>query len=433
MSFEDFRNAWMNQQVSVGSDAKGNMKTMEAGKWWLNHPMRRQYKTIVFAPGEETTDAYNLWQGFGFTAMPGMGHESFLQHVRDNVCEGNEDYYRYLLGWMARVVQRPSEPGEVAIVLRGGKGVGKSFFAKQFGKLFGRHFLEISNPLHLVGNFNSHLRDALLLFADEAFYAGDKKQAQILKTLITSDTLTIEAKGIDAENAPNFVHLIMASNDDHVVQASEDERRFFVLNVGSEQRQQSSYFGSIAADLNNGGYENLLHFLLNHNLSDFEVRRVPQTSALQEQKLQTAESWMSQIVQMAETGITPDHDAWKPETLQSARDPGWVSVTGILEAAKLDPAKRSYQMAVSKALDPLLERAGKDKICRTVHVRCIAESGKPSIPFKGNQVPLSLPVRKIQRRMYKLLPLEAVRFRLRGFVANWEEGIATWILSGDEF
>jgi hypothetical protein len=119
MSFEDFRNAWMNQQVSVGSDAKGNMKTMEAGKWWLNHPMRRQYKTIVFAPGEETTDAYNLWQGFGFTAMPGMGHESFLQHVRDNVCEGNEDYYRYLLGWMARVVQRPSEPGEVAIVLRG--------------------------------------------------------------------------------------------------------------------------------------------------------------------------------------------------------------------------------------------------------------------------------------------------------------------------
>ena len=104
---------------------------------------------------------------------------------------------------------------------------------------------------------------------------------------------------------------------------------------------------------------------------------MPQTVALQEQKLQTAESWMSQIVQMAETGVTPDHDAWKPETRSSARDPGWVSVAGILEATKLNSAKRPYQMAVAKALEPLLERVGKDKICRTVHVRCIAEPGKP--------------------------------------------------------
>ena len=159
---------------------------------------------------------------------------------------------------------------------------------------------------------------------------------------------------------------------------------------------------------------------------------MPQTVALQEQKLQTAESWMSQIVQMAETGVTPDHDAWKPETLYSARDPGWVSVAGILEATKLNSAKRPYQMAVAKALEPLLERVGKDKICRTVHVRCIAEAGKPLVPFKGNQIPLSLPVRKVQRRMYKLLPLEDVRVHLERFVATWEESITTWGLNGDE-
>lgn len=69
------------------------------------------------------------------------------------------------------------EQGEVAVVLRGGKGVGKSFVAEHFGRLFGRHYLKVSQPGHLVGNFNSHLRDVVVLFADEAFYAGDKRRA----------------------------------------------------------------------------------------------------------------------------------------------------------------------------------------------------------------------------------------------------------------
>ena len=109
-------------------------------------------------------------------------HESFLGHIRSNVCQGNQQYYVYLLGWMARLVQKPNQTGEVAIVLRGGKGVGKSFFAKHFGKLFGRHYLEVSNSSHLVGNFNAHLRDTVLLFADEAFYANDKNTCRF-KTL----------------------------------------------------------------------------------------------------------------------------------------------------------------------------------------------------------------------------------------------------------
>ena len=79
------------------------------------------------------------------------------------------------------------------------------------------------------------------MFADEAFYAGDKKQLPILKHLITSDTLGVEAKDVDAETAANFVHMIMASNDDHVVQATQDERRFFVLNVGAERQQQIGF------------------------------------------------------------------------------------------------------------------------------------------------------------------------------------------------
>jgi len=205
--------------------------------------------------------------------------------VRSNIGGGNDGNYKYTVGWMARVGQHPDTPGEVAMVLRGKRGTGKSFFVKVLGALFGRHFLQVSDSKHLVGSFNSHLRDAVLLFGDEAFFAGDKKHESVLKTLITEEHLIVEGKGVDAEAAPNFVHLILASNDDWVVPAGLDERRFFAMDVLDGNRKDFAYFKGIKDELDNGGLENLLHFLMSYDLSTFEVREVPVTGALQEQKI----------------------------------------------------------------------------------------------------------------------------------------------------
>jgi hypothetical protein len=281
-----------------------------------------------------------------------------------------------------------------------------------------------------------------VLFADEAFYAGDKKQLPILKHLITSDTLMVEAKGVDPVNAANFVHVIMASNDDHVIQATQDERRFFVLNVGAERQQQIGYFQEIARDLENGGYANLLHYLLSYDISSYEVRSVPQTHALREQKLQTVEPWVDQIVQMAESGLTPDHDAFKPEFFeiarhryeQPSRDPGWVSAAGVLEAAGLNAQNRRLQMAAFKALDELIERDSSGrKISKHVVVRCAVQPGKPPLPVRGHAVGVPQHVRSLGRRMHKLKSLKEVRDLLSKFGADWDESVGDWQLNGDEF
>lgn len=284
-SFEDFRNRYRNKKVTVGYNEQGQPIEKAAGVFWIDHPNRRQYETIVFAPGQEVEDAYNLWRGFACDSLPGNNHESFLKHIYSNVCSGNKDHYNYLVGWMARAVQHPDGPGEVAVVLRGKRGTGKSFFAKVFGSLFGRHYLQVADSKHLVGSFNAHLRDTVLLFGDEAFFAGDKKHESVLKTLVTEEHLVIEGKGIDAEAGPNFVHLVLASNEDWVVPAGLDERRFFVIEMGEGHKQDHAYFKSVRDDLDNGGLENLLHFLYTYDLSAFEVRQVPQTEALQEQKV----------------------------------------------------------------------------------------------------------------------------------------------------
>ena len=70
---------------------------------------------------------------------------------------------------MAKAVQDPGERGEVALVMQGGQGTGKGIFAREYGKLWSQHFLPITHARHLVGHFNAHLQDAVVLFADEAF------------------------------------------------------------------------------------------------------------------------------------------------------------------------------------------------------------------------------------------------------------------------
>lgn len=290
VSFPNFQNAWCNKLVQVGKKDKPEEPIYKpAGKWWLEHPLRREYDRLVFAPNREVEGAYNLWQGFAVEPRPG-DCTALLAHVRDNVCRGDPTNYAYLLGWMASAVQHPDEPGHAAVVLRGRQGTGKSFFAKGFGSLFGRHFLQVADAKHMVGNFNHHLRDCVVLFGDEAFYAGDRKHESVLKTLVTEEIIHYESKGVDSEQGRNYVHLIMASNSNWVVPADMDDRRFFVLDVSEEHAQDTRYFRAIAEQMENGGREALLHYLLNYDLDDvgFEVRNVPKTAAKDEQKLFSA-------------------------------------------------------------------------------------------------------------------------------------------------
>lgn len=298
ISPEEFAKRYENIQVEVGTNAKGHPIKKELGLWWRKHEKRRQVARMVFQPDViEVKDAINLWKGFTVQAVPGDKHLSYKEHIRRNICRGNEVHFEYLWKWLANVVQNPAEPGQVAVVLKGQRGAGKGFFVNQFGKLFGRHYKQVANPKHIVGNFNSHLRDCCLLFADEAVFVGDRSTQSVLKTLITEPTLAIESKGVDIEMFPNYIHLIMASNDEHVIRAGTDERRFFMLDVSSEVMQNTDYFDGIKKDMDAGGRENLLHDLLTTDLTGFNVWSVPKTEALREQidlSLDPMDAWWLQ-------------------------------------------------------------------------------------------------------------------------------------------
>ena len=311
----DFNTYYMNQKMEMkmeDKDGSEKIVSVPLGNWWMTHQHRRSYERVVFAPGREITGSYNLWTGFGCEPTPGSC-DLYLDHLRENICSGNEEHYEYLLGWMASAVQKPGEQGHVAVVLQGSRGTGKGVFASNFGALFGRHFLTVTHGDHLVGKFNAHLRDCVLLFGDEAFYAGDKKHEGMLKVLITEQTLMTERKGVDAQTGRNYTHVILASNDDWVVPAGDHERRFFIMRVSEDKMQDTNYFTKVIKQMKNGGREALLHYLMHYDLSEYEVRKVPSTQALQEQKAHTftgvQEWWFSKL----QDGEVIEGEGWPSE------------------------------------------------------------------------------------------------------------------------
>ncbi len=280
----DLRTLYANRQVFVD----GAPKSMANA--WLAHRERRQYRGIVFAPGQDTPEYYNLWQGFAVEPIKG-DCSLFIAHIKDNIARCDDDVFDYIINWLADAVQYPGERPGTSLVLRGKQGTGKGVMVSEIGRLFGPHFKHIQHGRHLTGHFNAHLKEAAMVFADEAFWAGDKPNEGALKAMITEETLPIEFKGKDVIYVKNHIRLVVASNNQWVVPASLEERRFFVVDVSEAHMQDTKYFKAIIEQMNNGGREALLHLLLNEiDLTDINLREFPQTDALREQKLLSMDS-----------------------------------------------------------------------------------------------------------------------------------------------
>jgi hypothetical protein len=177
----------------------------------------------------------------------------FLEHMRNNMCGGDEAVFKYLLGWIADALWNPG-PCETAVVLTGPQGSGKTFWVQSIMEFFGIHSITLDDPEQLVGNFNKHLQNKSLVFADEAFFAGNRKHSSKLKTLTTRPDIFIEPKGVDGFMAPKRFRLVFASNDEHVIQAERDDRRNLVLTVDAkEHNQDHKYFDRMHREWREGG------------------------------------------------------------------------------------------------------------------------------------------------------------------------------------
>ena len=133
---------------------------------WLIHADRREYINVEFEPDTNVPlrfDTFNLYFGLKIEMMYNITSydynmemvNPFISHITDVFCKGNTEHSDYLLNWIANIVQKPSQPNMVAVVIKSEKqGVGKGLiFDTLLGHgIFGHEtYLQVNNVDGLLG------------------------------------------------------------------------------------------------------------------------------------------------------------------------------------------------------------------------------------------------------------------------------------------
>lgn len=309
--------------------AEGKQSKKLAGfDLWLEWDKRRTYRQVVFAPGRRVAkDIYNLFRGWPYEPVPTTwenildnkdepvaGDWSMLRgHIYENICESNDEYFEWLMTWLAMLFQKPEAKPGSTLVITGGKGTGKSTLFDFINKLLGFHGITVSQRKQIVGQFNGHLETALLMVCEEAFWAADPQAEGVLKDMITNKSVLIEKKGYDPIQSENYTRLALISNNDWVVPASlKDERRFFVLRCSDARQGDLEFFGLMREQMDKkGGLQAMLHDLLHWKPVKGTFASLftpPKTDHLQKQQIETLSGVQKFMLELVKSGLYETSD-----------------------------------------------------------------------------------------------------------------------------
>ena len=272
-----------------------NEKLITRSKAWMENKKRREYDRLCFNPtGKTYKGMYNTWKGFAVSPAPigkvysPEAHDSvnlFIEHISQNICQGDKAHAQWVLGFFAHIFQHPEEKPGVAVVFKGAKGTGKTVVSEILNKLIGENSAIFSNKKHVLGDFNSPMEAKLLITLDEAFWSGDKHIEGILKDVITGRTRWITHKYGEPYKAEVFDRIVIIGNERWLVPATADERRYAVFKVSNKRRKDRDFFGRINDGLfEHGGAELLMKYFLSFDLTKVDVNVAPETVELNEQK-----------------------------------------------------------------------------------------------------------------------------------------------------
>jgi hypothetical protein len=217
-------------------------KLVPVSKIWMEWEKANKCIGITFKPGLESeriisgkgmTKLFNTFSGMA--VQPKKGDVApWLTVIREVLASGDEALADRIVAWMAYNVQQFGDVSKkipLWMVFKGKQGAGKSSVFEVLAKCFGRHGVILDKPQQVIGQFNSMLTESVFVILEEALFAKDHRVVGPLKNLISGRLTTIERKGIDAVQVPNYTFGVIISNEMDPVPMDDDNRRLEVHEV----------------------------------------------------------------------------------------------------------------------------------------------------------------------------------------------------------
>ena len=233
---------------------------------WMKSVRRREVQTVDFFPWDESMITvrhsigvchvnapteivhspmspkpfFNEFCGLAINHRDAWGYEyskdevaPFVMHIINVWAGGDQEIAEWILQWLASVYQRPWVRLDTAIILQGPKGCGKGIIVEHLAALIGpQHYWQIGNLNNLTGNYtHPKFQKACIGFVDEAYWGGDPKSANALKGIITEKTQDSNVKYKAQKSFNSYMNVIIASNNDRIVEYTSDNRRYQFLKM----------------------------------------------------------------------------------------------------------------------------------------------------------------------------------------------------------
>jgi hypothetical protein len=250
----------------------------------INNITSIQYDDIQFYPGKiEDRNIFNLWSGFKSTPLKNNDLiKPILHHIRYVWANNIEERFKYIIKWLANIIQIPDKKNGVVLVFIGNQGCGKNILCNFLMKdLIGKKYTATIKDLKKVsGKFNSILEHKLLITLDEVsnIEKNYHRTFDKLKNLITEDTQQIERKGIDPITIDDYCNYIMLSNNYYPVKVEGMDRRYCIFECSNKYIGNTNYFKKLNESFNQKTADAFMYFLTKIDISNFNLQEIPHSN-----------------------------------------------------------------------------------------------------------------------------------------------------------
>lgn len=299
--------------------------------------------------GSDGVRILNTWKDGGIAAAEG-DPSIWLDHLRYMVPSDPER--RWILQYLAHLVQRPALKIKSAILLQSQQGVGKNLLIQSLKRMFhDKDVRELYGGI-LGERWQADLGNARLIALDELQIDELKAAYNQLKRWATEETQSVERKGIDAFTVRTPRGIIIMTNSNKPMAIEHDDRRLFVCKVDAPKREDAYYKRLVDVGLSESSVAAFKHFLLEFDLSDFDANAAPPRTEAKEELIRASASVPEQIImELRENGSAPFN---RPVYL--AEDVAWAV------------EERLKRPVTAQQITPILKRLGDRKRARKTSV-----------------------------------------------------------------
>ncbi|RWP38522.1 MAG: hypothetical protein EOR04_25900 [Mesorhizobium sp.] len=279
---------------------------------------------------------FNIWRPSPM--KPSEGPFEIIEDHLSYIIEDENERNHYIDA-LSHCVQKPAVKIKHVLAIIGGQGTGKSFLGYLMRSIVGAKNSYTAVGGDFISQWNKPLSNIQLLLAEE-FKTDSRTDAyEILKSIITDETMTVNEKHETRYVAKTPKAMLAFANSDNPINIAPDDRRFFLIKSPAVPKDPTYY-----AQLWGGGLAQapaFYHFLLTRDISGFDASATPPMTEAKRQLVQSSRpACVRELENMIAEGEAPFyrdivargevHSAVRARSNSRAN----VSATAVAEAMK---------------------------------------------------------------------------------------------------